>query len=369
MEEALALAKKADGETWPNPMVGAVLVRGGNTVGRGYHKGPGQAHAEVAAILDAGDEAEGSTCFVNLEPCNHTGRTPPCSEAIIKAGIKKVIYGMTDPNPRVSGRGIRRLQDAGVEVEGPLLESAAQSLNAPFVIAQKEKRAAVSLKLALTQDGMLADARGYSGWITGEKARRKVHQLRAKHQAVMVGSGTFRADKPRLTARDRGNVGREHLTRIIVGSRVPDIEGHPILDDIDKNPVFFMVSTKEAQSDSARRAEDFGAEIFGVEPDESGGLNIGHVLEELYRKEIFALFCEGGAKIAASLLQENLVDRLHIFRAPIFLGSPGGIPGVAGLGIKSLEHALRFRRIAIFDHDEDLEEILVPPHSLWTQKS
>ena len=152
MQEALDLAAKADGRTWPNPMVGAVLVKQGKVVGRGYHKGPGLAHAEVAAIRDAGNEARGSTCFVTLEPCNHTGRTPPCTEALIKVGIEKVVYAMRDPNPIVAGTGLRRLKEAGIALEGPLLENEAQALNAPYVIAQQQKRAAVTLKLALTLD-------------------------------------------------------------------------------------------------------------------------------------------------------------------------------------------------------------------------
>jgi diaminohydroxyphosphoribosylaminopyrimidine deaminase/5-amino-6-(5-phosphoribosylamino)uracil reductase len=288
---------------------------------------------------------------------------------LIEAGIKTVVYGMKDPNPMVSGQGIELLIAAGIEVSGPLLEEDCRVLNAPFILAQKEKRPFVSLKLALSLDGMLADRHRQSSWITSDAARIEGHRLRARHQAVLVGAETVRQDNPRLTPRDRGEIGRANPIRIILTRGQLDLRGKAILDDLKEHPLWIMTSAEGAQSPEMRWAEAEGARILQIELGESGKIDLPSALNELYQEDIIALFCEGGADLAGQLLRANLVDRMHIFRAPIALGGEAGLPGFSDLGINELSEAKRFRRVGLVEHPPDIEEILEREDPLWLMQN
>ena len=365
MEEAIELASMGAGRTWPNPMVGAIIVKNGQRVGSGFHARAGQAHAEVNALATAGSEAKGATCYVTLEPCCVTGRTGPCTSALIEAGIKRVVYGMRDPNPRVDGRGVKLLQKEGIETLGPILEDACRALNAPFIVAQTQKRPFITLKLALSLDGMIADKNRNSSWITGAAARITGHTLRAQHQAVLVGAETLRRDDPRLTPRDAEGFGLDNPTRVIITRGSVDLRGKAILEDLPTHPVWVLTSPDGAQSDDLKWAADQGVKILETETDTKGSLPISGVQKVLFEQGIMALFCEGGANIAAQLIRADAVDRMHIFRAPIALGSQAGLPGIGDLGINELSEAKRFRRVGVLEHGPDIEEILEREITPW----
>jgi len=367
MEEALDLAELGRGTTWPNPMVGAVIVRDGNIVGRGYHLQAGGPHAEVMALEAAGDQAQGASCYVSLEPCCHEGRTPPCTLSLIDAQIGEVVYALADPFPAVAGKGLDKLREAGITVQGPLLEDKARALNAPFLIAHRQKRSAVRLKLALTLDGMIADQEGQSQWLTGPAARLEVHRLRAQHQAVMVGAETVRADNPRLTPRDRGNFGRSQMTRVIITRGGLNLDGSHLLDEVNEHPVWVLTTPAGAASKELKSAGQQGAQIIETAQKSDGFIDLEDGLHQLFNRGIVSLMCEGGATLAGQLLQADLVDRLHIFRAPKVLGGESGKSGFSAPGIDGLAQARQFRRIATKTHDEDIEEILVPEAGIWTE--
>jgi len=365
MEEALQLASMAAGRTWPNPLVGALLVKEGTVVGSGFHSRAGEAHAEINALNVAGSKAQGATCYVNLEPCCHTGQTGPCTTALIEGGVSRVVYGMQDPNPQVSGQGIQKLKEAGIETIGPVLEDACRSLNAPFIVAQKEGRPFLSLKLALSLDGMIADQNRNSSWITGPSARKVGHKLRAMHQAILVGAETVRRDDPRLTPRDIGDFEQNNTTRIVITRGDLDLQGKALLEDIESHPLWVVTSPEGAKSETLAWAAGQGVQILTVPSHQNEGLNIRLVLETLFHQGIIALFCEGGADLAGQLIQADLVDRMHIFRAPIALGSKAGLPGIGDLGINELSEAKRFRRVGVLEHAPDIEEILEREVKLW----
>ncbi|MBR57658.1 MAG: riboflavin biosynthesis protein RibD [Myxococcales bacterium] len=367
MKEALDLAELGRGTTWPNPMVGAVIVKDGDIVGRGYHLKAGGPHAEVMALESAGEQALGATCYVSLEPCCHDGRTPPCTRALIDAQVGEVVYALADPFPAVAGKGLAQLREAGITVHGPLLEKEAQGLNAPFLIAHTKQRAAVRLKLALTLDGMIADRDGQSQWLTGPSARTEVHRLRAQHQAVMVGAETVRADNPRLTPRDRGNVGRSEMTRIIITRGGLQLDGSHLLEEIDEHPVWVITTASGATSAELVSAQKQGVQILEAASTPDGFVDMEDGLQQLFQRGIVSVMCEGGSKLAGQLLQDDLVDRMHIFRAPKVLGGESGRSGFSAPAIDGLAQARQFHRIATKTHDEDIEEILVPESGLWTE--
>ncbi|MFV0383275.1 bifunctional diaminohydroxyphosphoribosylaminopyrimidine deaminase/5-amino-6-(5-phosphoribosylamino)uracil reductase RibD [Paracoccus sp. (in: a-proteobacteria)] len=309
MRHALRLARRGLGNVWPNPAVGCVLIRQGRVVGRGWTRPGGRPHAERVALDMAGDKARGATAYVTLEPCSHYGHTPPCAAALIAAGVARVVSAMTDPDPRVSGRGHAMLRDAGIEVLEGLAEAEARAMQAGFLMRVTLGRPFVTLKLASSFDGRIATAGGESQWITGPDARRHVHALRLSHDAIMVGGGTARADRPSLNVRGFGVV--RQPARVIVSSRaVPDLPPE---------------------------GRDFGP-LWQVSGDP------GDILGQLAARGVTRVFCEGGGVLAAGLLAANLVDQLVGYSAGLILGADGR-PAVGPLPGSRLAEMPRFRLI------------------------
>ncbi|HET7623094.1 MAG TPA: bifunctional diaminohydroxyphosphoribosylaminopyrimidine deaminase/5-amino-6-(5-phosphoribosylamino)uracil reductase RibD [Gemmatimonadaceae bacterium] len=313
MRRAIDLARRGQGQTAPNPMVGAVIVRDGEIVGEGYHARYGEAHAEAAALRDAGELARGATVYVSLEPCAHSGKTPPCADALIAAGVARVVMATRDPNP-VAGGGAERLRAAGVEVREGVEEEAARELNAPFFHAlegsEERRRPWVTLKLALSIDGAVADADGGSRWITGPEARAAAHRLRAGSDAVAVGIGTVLADDPLLTVRD-APAPRVPPLRVVFDRRARTPLSSRLVKGARALPTLLVVDDPDPEA--ARALERSGVELL-----QAGSLECA--LEELARRDVRSLLVEGGARIAGALLERALVDRLIIFRGAVLLG-------------------------------------------------
>ncbi|KXG77290.1 Riboflavin biosynthesis protein RibD [Fervidicola ferrireducens] len=337
MKRALDLAKKGRGTTSPNPMVGAVIVKDGEIVGEGYHRKAGEPHAEVMALAQAGERARGAELFVNLEPCCHFGRTPPCADAIIRAGVKRVVVAMTDPNPLVAGKGIKRLREAGVEVEVGLLEEEARKLNEVFIKYITTGRPFIVAKIAQSLDGKIAMASGESRWITGEPARIKAHEFRSWYDAVMVGIGTVLADDPLLTCRLPGE--RKSPLRIVVDSwaRIP-LDAR-MLECKDGRVI--LATTERADGEKVNALKGKGVEVIKV-PAVDGRVDLKRLMEILGSMEITSVLVEGGATLIASFIKENLVDKLLVFQAPLIIGGDG-IDSIGILPIDQLKQAPRFK--------------------------
>jgi diaminohydroxyphosphoribosylaminopyrimidine deaminase/5-amino-6-(5-phosphoribosylamino)uracil reductase len=333
MQLALSLAERGRGTTSPNPMVGAVIVRDGVIVGQGYHVRAGQDHAEVVALREAGVRAEGATLYVTMEPCCHHGKTPPCSEAVIRSGIARVVAAMTDPNPKVCGGGFASLARNGIEYEVGILEDEARRLNETYIKYIRTGLPFLTLKLAMTLDGKIAARDGSSKWITGPEARRRVHLLRSWSDAVMVGSGTVREDNPRLTVRDAE--GRDPL-RVVLDSRLhTPLDAH-VFDDSRA----IAVTLSGADREKAAELRERGIEVWET-GDGKVGVSLSEVLAGLGARQVTSVLCEGGGTLAGSLLREKLVDKVHLFIAPKILG--GGIDAIGDTGIGSIGEAIPLR--------------------------
>lgn len=292
MRTAISLAAMGVGLTRPNPPVGAVVVRGGKIVGRGYHHKAGEPHAEIHALRNAGARARGATLYVTLEPCSTQGRTPPCTDAIVASGIKRVVYGCTDPNPKHVGRAAIILKRAGIDVEQGVLAPACEALIRPFAMRMRKSRPYVTLKLACTLDGKIADARGQSKWITGPSARSAVQSLRRSADAIMIGAGTLRADNPSLLPRpDRG---RTPFRVIIKGTKSLPSSSAVFTDAAASQTVVYEAKT-----------------------------GLGRILCDLARRDVMHVVCEGGGILAEELLRADLVDELWLFYAPKIVGERG----------------------------------------------
>jgi len=344
LETALALAARGRGRCAPNPMGGAVIVNNDRIVGRGFHKKTGEPHAEALALERAGDRARGATLYLNLEPCSHHGRTPPCADRIIDAGITRVVCCMEDPNPLVGGRGFRKLVDAGIKVETGLLERKARRLNEVFSVNISLKRPFVVLKAAVTLDGSLGgDLAKDAGYITGEAARRKVHALRRDLDAVMIGSGTALADDPELTVRKVKGV---NPVRIILDSRLrTSAEARVIkLGAVDgKTLVFHSEEACEQKAENLRKA---GGKLESVSSCEDGKkIDLELALEAAYKQGIASILLEGGRKIFTSFFERGLVDKVCWFIAPVF--SSAGDKQAAGFfepaGVKAPSDGKRMK--------------------------
>ena len=332
MRQALDLAARGIGRTSPNPMVGSVVVRDGVVLGEGYYRENGGRHAEPQALEEAGDRARGATMYVTLEPCCHQGRTPPCTDAIIASGIAHVHVAMADPDGRVSGKGVERLRAAGIAVETGLLEADARELNAAYVRHRETGQPFVLLKLAQTLDGRIATRNGHSKWITGEGARERVHLMRSRADAVLVGIDTVLADDPRLTVR---HVDGRQPRRIVLDSR-----GRTPLDARVLNgeaPATVCV-TDAVSADRIEELEGTGAEVL-VLPGGDGSIPITPLKSALGKAGIVTLMVEGGSRVAASFLRERAVDRIACFVAPRILGA--GIPSIADLALDDLSKAIQ----------------------------
>lgn len=334
MRVALAEARKGLGLTSPNPAVGAVVVKDGQIVSRGFHAKAGGPHAEVVALRRAGPKARGADLYVTLEPCDHHGRTPPCTSAILASGVKRVFVGCEDANPIVSGRGIKRLRAAGMTVVRGVLEDECLALNRPFFTYITERRPFVTLKVASTADGRIATATGDSRWVTGPEAREKVHGFREQVDAILVGARTVREDDPQLTARPKGRLSRRQPLRVILTRTLEVPPGARIFDE-PKGGV--LVLTSSADPKRTRALEARGAEVVRV-PGRRGGVDLKAALELLHEREIVHLMVEGGGEVFGGFLDEGLADQLMLFIAPKILGE-----GVAWAPLRAkakMDHAI-----------------------------
>ena len=338
MRLALSLGKRAQGQTWPNPAVGCVIIKEGRVLGRGWTRPGGRPHAETQALAQAGAAARGATAYVSLEPCAHTGKTPPCAEALITAGIAHVVSAMEDPDPRVAGLGHDMLRKAGIEVSTGCLASPAAFDHRGFLLKQRENRPMVTLKLASSLDGRIATQSGESQWITGERARKYAHYLRATHDAVMIGSGTAIADDPRLTLRGLGTL--HQPVRLICDTSLSTSPDGQLGHTAPYSPLWLCHAAGAAGSKQKNWAER-GATLIECGTDATGRLALKDVLNRLAEKGLTRIFCEGGGQIAASLLTAGLVDQLVIFTAGLALGATG-TPSVAALPDQPLGAFERF---------------------------
>lgn len=317
MRMALAEARKGLGRTSPNPAVGAVVVRGGRVVARGFHARAGEPHAEVVALARAGKRARGAILYTTLEPCDHQGRTPPCTRAILEAGIARVVIGSDDPNPIVSGRGIRRLRRAGVVVDRGVARAASDRFNRPWFRFISSGRPFVTLKVAITADGKLASGSGDSRWVSGAAARARVHRLRSEMDAVLVGAGTVRQDDPRLTARLRGV--RSPL-RIVLDGRLSVAPRSRVF--ARSAPGALVLTGREASSRNGAALTRRGVTVMRL-PARQGRIALATVLRALAARGVVTLMVEGGADVFSQFIATGLWDRLLIFVAPKILGSLG----------------------------------------------
>lgn len=329
MRHALALAARGLGRVWPNPAVGCVILRDGVVVGRGWTQPGGRPHAEVVALAQAGAAARGATAYVTLEPCAHHGKTPPCAEALIAAGVARVVTALTDPDPRVSGGGHAKLRAAGIEVVEGVEAEAARAGQAGFLSRVLRGRPMVTLKLALTLDGRIALADGTSRWITGPEARRAVHRMRADHDAVLIGAGTARADDPDLRVRELG-LGWQPV-RVVADSQLRLDPGARLLQGLPDAPLWLLHA---ADAPGAAAWQGRGARTLAVPradlPGSAGGMDPAAMLAALGGEGLTRVLCEGGGQLAASLLRAGLVDRLAVFSAGHLFGAEA-LPGIGAL--------------------------------------
>lgn len=337
MALALSLGRRGQGRCWPNPAVGCVVVKDGRIVGRGHTQPGGRPHAETEALAMAGAAARGATAYVTLEPCAHHGKTPPCAQALIDAGVARVVVAVEDSDGRVAGQGFQMLQDAGIQVDvGVLADEAAYDLEG-FFLKTEQGRPFVTLKLATTLDGRIATATGESQWITGPEARRRVHMMRARHDAVMVGGGTARADDPSLTVRD---LGIDHQPVRVVVSRRLDLPLMSTLARTANDVPLWLAHGGDADAELVRTWEGLGAELLSCELQ---GVHVSplSVLQGLGAKGLTRVFCEGGGALAASLLAADLVDELVVFSAGMAIGAEG-LPAIGAMGLDRLAAGPRF---------------------------
>lgn len=352
MRIAIREAKKGLGRTSPNPVVGAVVVKDGKIVGKGYHHKAGTPHAEVHALHAAGSLAAGSCLYVTLEPCNHTGRTPPCTRAILQSGIARVVVGMADPNPGVAGNGADFLKKQGVSVVIGVLEEQCRKMNLPFIKHCSSGLPWVILKAALSIDGKLATGTGHSAWITGEQARAAVHRLRNRVDAILIGSGTAAADDPSLTTRLTGRAGRDPL-RVIIDSELKMKPTAKMLRQASKASTWIFCAADAINEKAAKELAAAGAVIKKVGRQKDDRLALSEVLAELGRCQINSVLVEGGGRIHSSLLSDALADEAYFFHAPILLGNDG-IAVVDGLGLTSVRDAIRLCDIEYRRYGDDM---------------
>jgi len=343
LKEAFALAERGRGRTHPNPLVGALLVRDGEVVGRGWHEGPGRPHAEAVALAEADERAHGATLYCTLEPCAHHGRTPPCAEALVRAGVRRAVVALQDPNPLVDGRGLARLRAAGVAVElaGEGWARRARRQNAAFVKWHERGLPLVTYKAAVSLDGKVAAAGGDARWVSGEESRRLAHELRAATDAVMVGAGTVRRDDPQLTVRLAA--GRDPV-RVVVTTR-----GElPAAARVLRTPPPTLVLAPAVDAATAARLGEGGAEVVAY-----GDGGLAAALRALGERGLLDVLCEGGPTLAAALLAEGLVDRVTVFVAPLLVGR--GAPDLlAAPAVARLADGLRLREVEWRQVGDDL---------------
>lgn len=352
MREALRLARKAVGCTSPNPAVGAVLVKQGAVVGRGFHRRAGQPHAEVEAIRSAGKRAKGATLYVTLEPCNHFGQTPPCCDAIIAAGIKRVVAAIGDPNPTTCGRGLNRLRRAGIRVTPGVLAPAARLINAPFFKVMEQGLPFVRLKLAQSLDGKIATASGQSRWISSPESRVLVHQWRRQFDAVLVGVNTVIKDDPLLTARlDEKPVGRQPIKIILDAHLRTPVKSRCLSR---QSPAPTWIASRSGLGARARALRARGAAILETEVGRSGRIALKPLFQDLAARGIQSILIEGGAEVAASALNEKLVDQVSFFVSPSIIGGKQAPGSIGGAGASRIVDSIKLYPMTVSWVGEDL---------------
>lgn len=351
MNRALALAQQGRGRTSPNPLVGAVIVNAGKIVGEGYHQKAGEPHAEIYALQAAETNANGGTLYVNLEPCCHIGRTPPCTDAIIKAGIKRVYTAHLDPNPKVAGKGVKQLEEAGIEVNVGLCAEAAEKLNEVFIKYMSSSYPFVILKIAMSLDGKIATFTGESQWITSPASRQKVHELRDEVDAIIVGIGTVLTDNPTLTTRLPNKKGKD-ATRIVLDSHARTPTAAKIFNPESEANVIIVV-TPQAFAGNIALLKITGAEVLVI-PAKDGQVCFKTLLETLGERGITSVMVEGGGQVNQTALMSGLVDKVMCFVAPKFIGGKDA-PGVfGGEGIARLADAPELKQKTITELNGDL---------------
>jgi diaminohydroxyphosphoribosylaminopyrimidine deaminase / 5-amino-6-(5-phosphoribosylamino)uracil reductase len=352
MREALDLARRGAGTASPNPMVGAVVVAGDRIVGRGYHVRPGSSHAEVMALEEAGTAARGATLYVTLEPCAHWGRTPPCADTIIDAGIFHVVAAIEDPDPQVRGRGFRRLAEGGVKTSVGTAADAARCLNEAYLKHRTTGLPFVTAKWAMSLDGRIATRTGDARWISGAASRALVHELRAVSDAILVGIGTVLRDDPQLTARD-----------LAAGRRIERQPARIVLDSALRIPLtaralerdaasVIVATTSRSRAEAHRALEGLGAEVI-VADGPGGRVDLRRLFEELGRRGMMSLVVEGGSTVHGACVDAGLVDKVLAFVAPMILGGPAPSP-VGGAGVEKIAQAWRLKRVSVRHLDRDL---------------
>jgi diaminohydroxyphosphoribosylaminopyrimidine deaminase/5-amino-6-(5-phosphoribosylamino)uracil reductase len=348
MNLAMELAASAQGMTSPNPMVGAVVVNQGQVVGRGYHHRAGEPHAEVLALEEAGESANLATLYVTLEPCSHFGRTPPCADLCIAKGLKRIVIAMEDPDLRVQGKGIARLQQAGIQVEVGLMEQEALRLNEMYVVAKKQNRPFIHYKYAMSLDGKIACHTGESQWITNEKSRTYAHKLRMIHDGIMVGIDTVLQDDPRLNVRLNDPPLRQPV-KIILDSKCRLPLTARCLQDETK---VIVATGKNAPGSKIKQLESMGVEVW-VDRRDTSQIDIPSLLEYLYQQSIQSILLEGGPTLAGSFMELNLIDRVSAFIAPKIIGGKDSPTPLAGIGAGHPNKAWRLTDVKTERFDDD----------------
>lgn len=351
MKQALREARKGLGRTSPNPAVGALIVRRGEVVARGYHRRAGFPHAEVEALENLEKTSPEDSLYVTLEPCNHFGRTPPCTHAILKSGIKRVVIGMKDPNPAVAGGGGEFLKENGIEIVENVLETECRRLNEDFLKFVETSRPFVIAKSALTMDGWTATSSGHSQWITNDKSRQFVHRLRDRVDAVMVGIGTLLADNPSLTVRLTKGKGRDPL-RIIVDTHLRTPVNAKVITQSSPADTMIVIG-EEVGLDNQERFRADGVSTL-VCPTRSGRIDLDALMAKLGEMSITSLLVEGGASITGSMLRERLIDKFYIFMAPKLLAGDDGIPMATGPGAEKMDESMILKEIKTRRFGDDI---------------
>lgn len=351
MDEALSLALKGMGNVSPNPVVGAVVVRKGKVVGRGYHRRAGSHHAEVSAIRNVKGSLDGATLYVTLEPCCHHGRTPPCTEFILNSGIKKVVYGMKDVSPHVNGKGDRFLRKHGIEVVSGVLRKECRESNKAFIKAHTRSLPYTTLKLAMTLDGKIATSTGQSKWITGPDSRRIVHVMRSKTDAIMVGAGTVNYDNPRLNVRMNGS-GKSSVVDpvpIVIDAKFETSLSSKVYG---KGRDAIVYTSTKASKATVRRALSKGVDVVTM-PETKSGFSLKSAMKDIVSRGINSVLVEGGGTLAGSLLKEGLVDEVCLFIAPKIIGGDG-ISAIKGMDIKNISKALNLKNKTVTEVGDDI---------------
>ena len=349
MRRALELAARGVAQVSPGPLVGCVIARDGETVGEGFYLYERVHHAETIALREAGERARGATAYVSLEPHAHHGRTPPCTNALIEAGVSRVVAPHEDPNPLVSGKGFAQLREAGIQAEAGLMRREAERLNEKYIHFMRTGKPFVHLKLATSLDGRIATRTGDSRWITNEESRCRAHELRHEYDAILVGAGTVCADDPQLTDRS-GRARRRPLARVVLDSRLEFPIDSQLARTVSDSPVIIFTAEKDSTKVHALQSKE-----IEVIHDPRGGRDLRFVLEELGRREITSVFLEGGAQVAGAFLDAGLINKITFFLAPVLIGGEQARNAIGGAGAERLANALQLDEIEIARHDSDIE--------------